>query len=225
MGNLNDVTGQSTLTDDDVLEVVEGLVSAEQSFSAYEVTKILRSDGFWAEHSAVRELVHKEMNDQVGAGKFKQEFRDFGGVSAKYYVPVVTTPAPKMSAVATVTTTPTITVPAKAAVTKRPAALYDPKTGIVKRNARGGISIPGSLFPSHWKSEKLRLEYRNGTDAWISEKDFTIPYPANQFATEYVVDKDHKVVVTKGALVKVGLGASGDLKLEPRHDWISIRKV
>ncbi len=221
MGNLNDVTGQAALTDDDVLDVIDELVLLEKEFSAYDITKLLRSDGFWAEHSAVRELVHKEMNNQVAAGRYKSELKDFGGVSAIYYVPVVTTPAPKMSAV--VATTPS--TPPKAVVTKRPAALYDPKTGIVKRNARGGISIPGSLFPSHWKSEKLRLEYRNGTDAWISEKDFTIPYPANQFATEYVVDKDHKVVVTKGALVKVGLGASGDLKLEPRHDWISIRKV
>lgn len=220
MGNLNDVTGQSTLTDDDVLEVVEGLVSAEQSFSAYEVTKILRSDGFWAEHSAVRELVHKEMNDQVAAGKFKQEFRDFGGVSAKYYVPVVTTPAPKMSAVATVTTTPTVTVPAKAVATKRPAALYDPKTGIVKRNARGGISIPKHLLPQGQYS-KVVFQARKGSIAWVSDQIFH----SGQTITRYVVDKDGKVVITKGALVKAGFGESGDLQLEKSNAWVYIKKV
>ena len=54
----------------EVAKVIEGLMQDERMFTAFDVTKALRSSGFWAEHGDVRDAVHGmfERGEMSGTG-------------------------------------------------------------------------------------------------------------------------------------------------------------
>lgn len=185
MGTMTDISGHLDLTDSDVYDSIESFIKDGVSFTAYDVTKSLRKNGFWAEHNSVRDLVHDYLVTSTAYSATNEEVKP--GIWARKYVPIVGQ-APQVQSVVT---TPTI----------KGGVKYSAGQSVkLHPTRRGGVSIPKQLVAAiGLKAGDSVVVTKLGNFATLMQGY------ATKYHSAYTVDKYGRVVVTKAVLHKAGL--------------------
>lgn len=205
-------------------EVVEGLIESGVMFTAFDVTREMRNQGFWVEHRDVKDLVHSmfERGEMSGTG-YARSIVPIPGRSPAFcyhlYTDDVADYDPSMdhddASVAP-------SVPSSAAATSAPAKPLN--GGYCARDYYGRVNIPKALVKA--------LGLVPGKTAWVYlvGDHFEIVNAATDNrqtygVAKYIVNCQGNIRLSDGVLDKLSCTGLFRVSIDPSNSVISLMKA